>query len=77
MMEGSVFDVLDELEYEASVNYDVDFLDTRPRELHSRSHEIFDPPSDGKQQFVRGQRPHMWESDTDGIFPLDDFGRIL
>ena len=77
MMEGSVFDVLDELEYETSVDHDAGFLDTRPGDLQSRSHEILDWRSDENQQRVRDQWPHKWESHMDGVFPLDDFGKML
>ena len=74
-MEESVFDVLDELEYETSVNNTTDHFSLLS-ELQHASSKPLSRPVDGRQHYVGDQWPKAWENETDEIYSLDEFGRL-
>ena len=76
-MEESVFDVLDELEYETNVNCNTGHINPRPDQPQLRSNELLCQSNNGRQQYIRNQWPQEWENEANDVFPLDDFGRTL
>ena len=75
-MDESVFDVLDDLEYETNVQHDIDLASLQPREIYSSSKTLPENLSLGTQEYDGNQWPQQWEIERNEGFPLDDFGTI-
>ena len=75
-MEESVFDVLDDLEYETNRQINVDYSHLQQSEYPAGPSEVFGRPGFNDVAYNGNQWPQEWEMEKHNPIPLDEFGMI-